>query len=286
MSRKRISRRSTLKLIGAGSLGIGMTGLSGYLYAFHIEPHWLSIERISIPFPDLPEAFAGFKIVCMSDFHHEPEDGLGYLHRVVQSANDLTPDAVCLLGDYVFSEAHSIDALASALSNLEAHHGVYAILGNHDYWTDADLVRAGLERAGIKVLINQAAPLKLGAEALYLVGLDDGWSGKPDPAAALKSVPADAPAIVMIHEPDFADRIAAHQQVGLQLSGHSHGGQVKPLYFEAPMRPAYARKYSAGLYSVGPMILYVTRGIGVIPPRVRFNCRPEITEVVLTPTRV
>jgi predicted MPP superfamily phosphohydrolase len=89
-----------------------------------------------------------------------------------------------------------------------------------------------------------------------------------------------------MHEPDFADSIAAFERVDLQLSGHSHGGQVNPLFLEAPFRPKYAQKYVAGLYQVDQLQLYVTRGVGTIPPRARFNCRPEVTQIILTGTGV
>jgi predicted MPP superfamily phosphohydrolase len=282
MPGERIHRRSALKLIGAGTLGVGLTGLFGYTYAFHIEPHWLAVERVYIQPHNLPTPFNGFKLVCLSDFHHETGDSLAYIRRVVKITNDMHPDVVCLLGDYVFSQAGSIDALASVLSDLEATSGVYAVLGNHDYWTDPKIVQAGLQGAGIEVLINQRVFLERAGEQLLLIGLDDGWSGDPEPQGLLEATPADIPVIVLMHEPDFADSISKLKQVDLQLSGHSHGGQVKPLFVEAPMRPDFARKYIAGLYEVDQMILYVTRGIGVIPPRARFNCRPEITEIVLT----
>lgn len=274
------SRRSVLKLIGAGSLGLGLSGIVGYTYAFQIEPHWLKFERIQLSLLDLPTAFEGLTLVCLSDFHREPGESLSYIERVVRLTNQHQPDVICLLGDYVFSHAGSIHGLASVLANLEAKLGVYAILGNHDYWTDASTVRTGLEQAGIDVLVNDTVLLERGGAELPLIGLDDGWSGKPELQGDLYET--SKPVLVMIHEPDFADRLSENPTVRLVLSGHSHGGQVKPLFFDAPIRPAYARKYAAGLYQVDRMYLYVTRGIGVIPPRARFNCRPEITEIVLS----
>lgn len=286
MSDERVSRRSLLKFLGAGTLGTVLAGLFGYTYSFRIEPHWLTVEKISIPLTNLPPAMNGLKIVCLSDFHHEPGDSMTYLQRVVQTANRLQPDVVCLLGDYVFSKADTIHALSGVLSRLKARFGVFAVLGNHDYWTDPDVVRATLQRARIKVLINQGFLLEVEGDQLLLAGLDDGWSGAPDTESTLLSAPAGVPAIILMHEPDFADHIASYPQVVLQLSGHSHGGQVKPLFLDAPILPAYARNYPAGLYVIDQMYLYVTRGIGVIPPMVRFNCRPEVTQIVLTTTDV
>jgi predicted MPP superfamily phosphohydrolase len=283
MSSNRVSRRSVLKIFSATSVALSLTTLTGYIYAFEIEPHWLAYERLQIPIKSLPEEFYGFKLVCLSDFHHEPGDGIDYLQRVVQHANRLEPDIICLLGDYVFSDAQSISALTGVLSKLRASEGVYAVLGNHDYWTDPELIRESLKKAGIYNLVNQGLLVQRADQAIYLAGLDDGWSGEPDLQAALEGAPEDAPVIVLMHEPDFADEVSKSGRVDLQLSGHSHGGQIKPLFVEAPIRPEFARKYTAGHYEIGQMHLYVTRGVGTIPPRARFNCRPEITEIVLIP---
>jgi predicted MPP superfamily phosphohydrolase len=283
MPEDKFPRRGAVKFIGATSLGLGLSGVLGYLYAFQFEPHWLETTHIQIPIANLPTAFEGFKLVCLSDFHHEPGDGLRYIQKLVEAANRLQPDVICLLGDFVFSDAHSIDALARVISELHAPYGVHAVLGNHDYWTDPDIVKQGLEQVGIAVLINAGVSIQRGEQTIYIVGMDDGWSGIPDPGLALEGVPVDVPVILLMHEPDFAGSISDLNRVDLQISGHSHGGQIKPLFIEAPIRPAFARKYSAGLYEVGDMQLYVTRGVGTIPPRARFNCRPEISEIVLIP---
>jgi hypothetical protein len=281
-SRGKLSRRGALKLIGASSLGLGLSGALGYTYCFRVEPFWLAIEQVQIGIADLADGFNGFKLVCLSDFHHEPGDAIGYVDRLVERTNRLNPDVICLLGDYVYSDAHAIEPLSNSLSNLHAVHGVYAVLGNHDYWTDPEFIARELRSAGIELLVNQGVTIERAGKSIYLVGMDDGWSGEPDLKRALVSAPVDAPTIVLFHEPDFADSISVFDQVDLQISGHSHGGQVKPFFIETPFRPAYARRYSAGLYDVGGMQLYVTRGVGTIPPRARFNCRPEITELVLS----
>lgn len=278
-----LSRRGCLKSLGIGALSATAAGLLGYGYVFHVEPEWLSLERIDVPITDLPPAFNRFRIVCLSDFHYEPFTRLDFIHRVVRHVNALEPDLVCLLGDFVFAQAESINALAPVLAELTANRGVFAVLGNHDIWTNAELVRTGLESQGIPVLNNQSTALESDSGSIVLAGLDDGWSGEPDVARAMVGIPPDAPVILMLHEPDLADQIAEDDRVQLQISGHSHGGQVRLPYFGAPFLPDYARKYSHGLYRVGAMWLYVTRGVGVIAPPGRFNCRPEITEITLVP---
>ncbi len=255
--------------------------LLGYVYVFHIEPLWYKVERVEIAVDRLPPAFNHFRVVCLSDFHQEPHAGVGYIERVVQRVNELEPDMICLLGDYVFSSAETIAQLSPVLSVLNAQHGVYGVLGNHDLWTDAEIVRFGLEESGVKVLINEHVVLDIDGAELVLAGLDDGWSGEPNLGQALLGAPRDAPVLLMLHEPDLADQISLDGRVELQLSGHSHGGQVRLPFIGAPFLPDFAHTYDQGQYRVGDMGLYASRGIGVIYPPGRFNCRPEITEISL-----
>ena len=280
----KITRRGFLRAVGITALGLGVSGLAGYGYVFYVEPHWLSIERVDVPIYGLPEAFDGFTIVCMSDFHLHPYTQIDFIKKVVSTANELNPDLICLLGDYVFESADSIYELAPVLAGLESTYGVFAVLGNHDLWTDAAVVRSGLGSVGIRVLVNESVLLRLGSDNLILAGLDDGWSGEPDLSLALEGSPQDSPVILMLHEPDFADYYTRDGRVRLQLSGHSHGGQVRLPGIGAPFLPDFACNYDDGLVEIEGMWLYTTRGIGVIGPPVRFNCRPEITEITLQRT--
>ena len=116
---------------------------------------------------------------------------------------------------------------------------------------------------------------------IFLAGLDDGWSGQPDLNLALQNLSPGIPTILLMHEPDFADIFSKDKRVSLQLSGHTHGGQVRIPGLGAIVLPDYGKKYEQGLYRVKDMWLYTNRGIGVIWPAVRFNCRPEITEITL-----
>jgi predicted MPP superfamily phosphohydrolase len=167
------------------------------------------------------------------------------------------------------------------LASLNAKYGIFAVLGNHDLWTDAVVVRAGLEREGVPVLVNQGVTLSVGRDNIYLAGLDDAWSGQPDLSAALDGSATDIPVILLAHEPDVADISALDGRVSLQLSGHSHGGQVRLPGVGAPILPYLGQKYEQGVYRVNNMWVYTNRGLGVIPPPVRLNCPPEITEITL-----
>jgi hypothetical protein len=153
------------------------------------------------------------------------------------------------------------------------------VLGNHDHWEGAALAARVLAEAGVTLLVNQALRLDVDAP-LWLVGLDDVWERKHDLSAALAGTPDDECKLLLVHEPDYADR-AASFPVDLQLSGHSHGGQINLPRYGRPVLPYLGQKYPAGLYRVGQMSLYTNRGIGVISPPVRFNCPPEVTLLTL-----
>lgn len=276
-----ITRRTVLQALRNMTIGSGLAALGGYGYSTLIEPDWLVVERVTIPINQLPTSIEGLRIVQLSDLHLHPVTQIEHIQAAVNTANTLKPDLVVLTGDFVLRSAESIFELAPVLAQLNATYGVFAILGNHDLWTDAAIVRQGLEEAGLPVLHNQGAALQIGRGSLYVAGLDDGWSGQPDLARALDGVTTDTPTILLMHEPDFADQFAHDPRVSLQLSGHSHGGQIRLPGIGALVLPTYGRKYDHGLYRVQNMWLYTNRGIGVIEPGVRFNCRPEVTEITL-----
>lgn len=279
-----INRRSFLKALGGTAFGVGFVGALGWKYAREVEPNLLQVESVSIPLPSLPSDAQSTRLICLSDFHLHPYTQIGLIQECVRIVNRLDADLVCLLGDYVFERADSIFELAPVLAKISARLGVYAVLGNHDLWTDPGLVASTLEQEGIPVFENEHITLDLADGELVLAGLQDGWSGHPDLDAALHGVPDELPVVLMMHEPDFADQYKQDSRVDLQLSGHSHGGQVRLPGIGAPFLPQYGQKYDQGLFEPGGMLLYTTRGIGVIGPPLRFNCRPEISMLTLHPS--
>ncbi len=196
-------------------------------------------------------------------------------------ANALKPDLIVLLGDYVWRDVETIFDLAPVLAGLDARHGVFAATGNHDYWTDIDVISLGLEEAGLPLLINQGVPISVGEKGLYLAGLDDGWSGEPDLQTTMRDLMPGTTTVLLAHEPDLADKYALDERIALQLSGHSHGGQIRRRGVGALILPYLAWKYDMGLYKVNEMWLYTNRGLGVTNEPVRYNCSPEITEIIL-----
>ena len=271
----KVTRRGFLKWAGGALLG----GAASVGYVTQIEPEWLTVEQQIIQLPQLPANLTGFKIVQLSDFHLYPHTTLKLVEKAVAKANELTPDLIVLTGDYVLETAESIFDLAPTLAKLNARLGLFAILGNHDHWTNPDIVKQGLAEQGIELLHNKSVLLNQGQ--LFLAGVDDLWSGEPDVQVALTGWQESIPTILLAHEPDFADDFLEDGRIQLQLSGHSHGGQVRVPGLGPVVLPRYAQKYHNGLYAVGQGQVYTNRGIGLIGPAVRFNCPPEITEFVL-----
>jgi predicted MPP superfamily phosphohydrolase len=280
------SRRTFLRWALGTGLATLAAGVGGVGYAYGLEPDWLAVERVAVRVPHLPLPLHGLTIAHLSDLHWGPYTGQREIRSAVQACQALSPDLIVLTGDYVVHSAEYAVPCARELATLRAPLGIFAILGNHDYWTDVEVVTAQLHVAGMTLLRNSAQRLDLGGSAsLWLVGLDDVWEERHDLEAALSAVPLDQPVLLLVHEPDFADRVAqVPHQVWLQLSGHSHGGQVNLPLLGRPILPWLGRKYPAGLQTVPQSALqvYTSRGIGVIAPPIRFNCRPEVALLTLS----
>lgn len=274
-----LTRRDFLKL-GTTAAVAGVLGAAVMVGAADESQHPV-VERIQIPISHLPAGLEGFRIIYLSDFHLYPYTRLPLIRRCVKMVNALDPDVIVLGGDYVWRNLDAIHDLAPELGKLNARHGVFAIIGNHDIWLDVEVVKAALKDAGLELLVNTGVPITAGRVALYLAGLDDGWSGRPDLDAAIAQRPAESPVVLLMHEPDLADRYAQDGRIALQLSGHSHGGQVRRPLRGAFILPYLGQKYDMGLYRVRDMWLYTNRGIGCISEPIRYNCSPEISEFTL-----
>jgi hypothetical protein len=279
-SARRWSRRAFL----GGCVGGAGLALAGGYGAF-VEAHWLQVERVPIPLTRLPAAFHGFTIAQLSDVHFGKLVDPAHIRRAVDVTLDLAPDLIVLTGDYVSDMTDKEPKLiTSELGRLSAPAGVWAVLGNHDHNLGARIVTQALTRANVRVLRNANGVVRRAGEQLWLAGVDDVCRRKHDLSGAMQGIPEDAPVIALVHEPDFADEVALEPRVRLQLSGHSHGGQVCcPLL--GPLRlPLLGRKYPQGLYQIGGLWLYTNRGLGTMGVPIRFHCRPEITLFTLTAT--
>lgn len=236
----------------------------------------LSLERVEIKLPRLPKKLDGFKVIHLSDIHHSPFTGLDHIERTVKIANRLKPDMFVLTGDYVSHDAKYIGPVAEVLGRLEAEFGTHACLGNHDHWTDAELVTRSLKDAGIQVLINEGHRFEARGASIWLAGVDDHMVGKTDLPAALKGSFPDEFKLLLAHNP-IIFRKAVRAAIDLTLSGHTHGGQVKVRTRTPKDRLIPRRRLSAGLHQRKDSHIYITRGIGTVVLPVRYQCPPEIS---------
>ena len=274
-----MNRRQFLRLSCGGLIGLSAACASAPIYALLLEPFWLTLERVRIARKGLPSSLNGLRIAFLSDLHCGPQVSSDHIARAISIVQEAAPDLILLGGDYVTGSAEYAAPCAQELTRLRAPLGIYACLGNHDYWTDAEAITDALQRAGIRVLRNEGMEV---TDRLWVAAVDDVWEGRPSLEAALRRMPTDAVAVLLAHEPDYADQAAADGRVALTLSGHTHGGQVRLPLIGPPVLPYLGQRYPAGLYRLGNMALYVTRGVGLIAPPVRFNCRPEVTLLTLT----
>jgi len=269
-------------LLGAA---LGVLLLGGLVYVRKVEPEDVEVVPVSLVLPRLDAAFEGYRIAQISDIHADGWMTPGRVLSLVNLVNAEAPDLVAVTGDFAtYSRFRSLirhaSRLVAPLRRLQATDGVVAVLGNHDHKTDARTVRRVLAASGVIELHNAVLTLRRGGESLYLCGVDDLKEGAPRLDLALERLSEEGAAVLLAHEPDFADESVATGRFDLQLSGHSHGGQVGVPLLRYPFLPKLSRKYPTGLYRVGDMFLYTNRGLGA-HPRFRFNCRPEITVFTL-----
>ena len=238
------------------------------------EANSLSLERVDITLDRLPKKLDGFKIIHLSDIHHSPFTGLEHIERVIKVANRLRPDMFLLTGDYVSHEREYIAPVAAALGRLKARFGTFACLGNHDHWTDAELVTHLFRGEGINMLVNEGIRVEARGSSFWLAGVDDYMVGKTDVAAALRGSFPDEMKLLLAHNP-LIFRDAVRSGIDLTLSGHTHGGQIKLRDEEKRILPR--RKLKAGLHKRKDSQVYITRGIGTVVVPMRYQCPPEIS---------
>jgi uncharacterized protein len=264
----------------AGVLAYGVpAGVLGWGARF--GRHDYRIEEFVARIPGLPKTLEGYTLAQISDIHTGLFVGPAELRDAVRLLNSVGADAVVLTGDLVDNDARHTSILASAFSDLRARDGVYGIVGNHDHFAGADAVERELERSGIRMLVNKTAILRPQDQGgIALVGVDDFMGLRlrgrgPRFGDALRGVSPGIPRVLLAHQPDYVDWISG--QVALQLSGHTHGGQIN-----LGLRPIdLVYKRVAGAYEENGTTLYVNRGFGVVGPPARIQAPPEITKITL-----
>jgi predicted MPP superfamily phosphohydrolase len=239
------------------------------------EPFDYEVTERDVFISGLPEGFEGFRVVQVTDVHHSRIVPIGEVRRVVELANGVGADVAVLTGDYTTSRRGYIEPCAEALGELKAREGVWAVLGNHDHYTGAELTVRALSKNKVNVLSNANTVLRRGGDELRLAGVDDwGW-GQADWGRALGGVDLSRPSVLLSHEPAVLD-MKETRGVSLILSGHTHGGQISLPFVGAPARFMEEFKYLRGLYEREGTQLYVSRGTGMIGVPVRIGARPEV----------
>jgi predicted MPP superfamily phosphohydrolase len=267
----------------AAVAGLGVIGGDSLLW----EPNHPKLVPQQIWLDRLPRAWDGLRVVQLSDIHYDPHFSVVPLRKAIDMINPLKPDLVLITGDFVTTSAfshrrHGHAAAAEAepcsvlLQQIRSRLGIFASLGNHDASADPDRISEILSARGITVLRNGSQMLEQQGSRLWLAGIDDILDGDPDLDKTLEKIPRDECAILLAHEPDFALQVVK-KPVDLQLSGHSHGGQVRFPLIGAVVLPHLAHRFPMGLRKLGNLTLYTNIGLGTINLPIRWNCPPEIT---------
>jgi predicted MPP superfamily phosphohydrolase len=253
--------------------------ISGVLLnGFVIEPMRLVVRKTAITLPAWPVEFSDLRVTAFSDLHvGPPHITLARLRLIVEEANATEADLILMPGDFVETalgwRMAEPEAIAAELKRLRARAGVFAVLGNHDWWYDSPRVRKAFEKEGIRVLDNQAVKIEHQGKTFWLAGFADAWAGHPNIEETLKQITDDAPVIAFTHNPEIFPQIPA--RVALTIAGHTHGGQIWLPFIGRPV-------ISDWPYPIGHMIedgrhLFVTPGIGTSICPVRFGVPPEIS---------
>ena len=275
------SRRTFLKRLGLGAAGVV---LGGTALDIAYERHWIQVTHPRIEVPGLPAAFEGLRICQLTDIHHGPYLALKHVHEAVSLALQQKPDIFVITGDLSHKHSRYVLPAWDAMSPLQAPLGVWGVMGNHDWWHGIGPSRRGAEKAGVDIIDNRAVSLVRGGERLWLAGVGDMWEDEQDLSGALNRVPLDEPAVLLTHNPDYAEEMD-DARVKLMLAGHSHGGQICPPLM-GPLKVPNKMKYAMGLVRTTVSQIYISRGIGMSILPFRFNCRPEMPVFELTGTHV
>jgi predicted MPP superfamily phosphohydrolase len=247
---------------------------------WHNDVYDIEVTRHEIFIDDLPEEFDGYRIAFLTDTHVASFVRRAFYKAICDQTRTFDPDLVLLGGDFVTWNRH-IALMAEVLGPaFVARDGAYAVLGNHDYWAGGAEVQQTLEARGVKFIVNRSAVLRRGNATLNLIGVDELYRGTPDVAAAFAGIDETRPCLGLSHHPDVID-LVEDRRLDLLVCGHTHGGQIRFPFFGAIVVPSqHEDLYAAGFRRLRNVLIYVSRGIGSIPP-LRILCRPEVATFVL-----
>ncbi|MBT2695323.1 metallophosphoesterase [Bacillus sp. ISL-55] len=277
ITRRTFIKRAVGTLLTAAGLGTG-----SYFYAREVEPRMLDITRHTIKNAALPSGFDGVRVIQFSDTHIGFQYTMEQLNQLITKINNQKPDLIVFTGDLLDDPRHFTEKnkLISILSSLDAPLGKFAVYGNHDHGGyGSDLYKQIMDQSGFTLLLNTSANIKLlDGSSIWIAGIDDAMLGKPDLNASMAKIPANSYTILLSHAPDKAEEAAQHP-IQMQMSGHSHGGQIQIPFYGPLVTPPFAEKYVEGFYTIGPndgLTLYVNRGLGTTRLPFRFLSQPEL----------
>jgi predicted MPP superfamily phosphohydrolase len=286
-----LTRRAFIRLCLLGAMTL--IGGRGFINSRRLE-----LIQLRVRLKRLPWAFDGLKAGQITDLHAGPLVPSGLIREGVDLIMAERPDVIVLTGDFVsgatkilwttyggFKERHYTYCMEE-LGRLKAPLGVFAVFGNHDFWSGPEVtakVARGLEGIGVRVLRNEAVALETKSQQLYLVGVDDYWESSYSLNEALKGIPEHTCRILLSHNPDVNENIASlKKSIDFVISGHTHGGQIVLPFIGAPYLPSpFGQKYRAGLVRDGARQTYVSRGLGLFFVSFRLNCPPDVSVITL-----
>jgi predicted MPP superfamily phosphohydrolase len=280
----RLTRRRFLRNL---SIGLAVPAI-GAAYVTEIEPFWPEYHEISLPVKNLPPAFAGLRVAHLTDLHVSHRVPVDYVRAVVRQVNQLKPDIALVTGDLVTRGAGHLHEACDAVAELTVP--TYVSFGNHDYgqatYKGRDLevsneLEQRLRAAGRIVLRNRAVPLLRDDDLIWIMGLEDLWSGRFSPAQAFAAIDSTHPILTLSHNPDTAAVLDTYGASCI-FAGHTHGGQIRLPGYGAVMLPVQDRRLQKGLFRLQNSTLYVSRGVGFLA-QARFCCRPEVPVFTLVP---
>ena len=287
----RITRRGFIRLCILGALSL--VGGKGFLNSRNLE-----LLKVRVPLKRLPSAFDGLKVGQITDIHAGPLVPPKLIRKGVDLIIARRPDLIVLTGDFVsgatkilwttyggFKQRH-YDYCMEELGRLKAPLGVFAVLGNHDFWSGPEVaakVARGLENIGVRVLRNEAVRIETESQHLYIAGVDDYWENSYSLTKALEGIPEDICRILLSHNPDVNQDVEfLKRRIDFIISGHTHGGQIVLPFVGAPYLPSpFGQKYRAGLVRDGERETFVSRGLGLFFVPVRLNCPPDVSVITL-----
>lgn len=276
--KRSLSKPSTV-LSGLVTLAVGVACA---VYARFIHPFRPRVNHVTIRLPEAHRGLEGLTLAFVTDTHVGPNFTAADLDPAIRILRRAKPDIVLFGGDYISESPRFLDYAQEPLKEMAgtARLGAWGILGNHDLANVRERVMGMLAPTGITILTNEAVEVVTGRGSLWLIGIDDVLLGKPDLEKAFSNVPEGALRIALWHEGDDASKVEPYKPL-LLLSGHSHGGQIRLPFIGAVAAPRMGQKYTSGQYEVGTTTLFVSNGLGMYRPPVRFNCPPEVVMVRL-----